>query len=236
MTLSVASQYGPHLMTRLIAAALQLGRPLLSLFVIATGALAFSAPGCSDDGIGDPCTPEQEYNSDFLGFDPKEVNLESKSFQCRTRLCLVNHFQGRVSCPYGQDTSGKGTNGGAACSVPGTQTADGGAGSPIVGAKDATGAFLATTGSTVEPQCLDRTANKAVYCSCRCADINGEKTGGSNYCAGPDGFSCQRLVTSIGTGNEGLTGSYCIKAGTDYVAGSSCNAGTGTCTSPNCNN
>jgi hypothetical protein len=36
------------------------------------------------------------------GFDLKEANIESRSFQCRTRICLVNHFQGRVSCPTGQ--------------------------------------------------------------------------------------------------------------------------------------
>ena len=68
--------------------------------VVLGGSLLFVAgPGCADEGIGNPCTPEQEYNPDFLGFDEKEVNVESKSFQCRTRLCLVNHFRGRVSCP-----------------------------------------------------------------------------------------------------------------------------------------
>ena len=32
----------------------------------------------------------------------REENIESRSFQCQTRICLVNHFQGRVSCPLGQ--------------------------------------------------------------------------------------------------------------------------------------
>lgn len=223
-------------MTRLIAAAVQFGRPLLSLFVVATGALAFAAPGCSDDGIGDPCVPEDEYNPSFLGFDARQVATESKSFQCRSRLCLVNHFRGRVTCPYGQDATGQGTNGGQACAIPGTGEVSNG-GTPIVGAKDANGAFVNTTqGSTVDPQCNDRTANKAVYCSCRCADINGEKSGGSVYCDCPDGFTCSRLVTSTGTGNEGLTGSYCIKNNTKYDPAVSCLPGSGDCQSPNCDN
>ena len=71
-----------------------------SLVVFLSGAALFLAiPACQDEGVGDPCTPEQEYNPSFIGFDEKEVNVESKSFQCRTRICLVNHFRGRASCP-----------------------------------------------------------------------------------------------------------------------------------------
>ena len=68
-------------------------------FMFALG--VFSA-GCQSGGIGDPCTPEDEYQKYFSGYAVSEVNIESRSFQCETRLCLVNHFQGRVSCPYGQ--------------------------------------------------------------------------------------------------------------------------------------
>lgn len=217
-------------MTRMIAAVAQLGRPVVATFVACVGLVGIAGTGCGEEGIGDPCTPEQEYNPDFLGFDEKEVNVESKSFQCRTRLCLVNHFQGRVTCPYGQDSTGAAPANASACTVPGTST-------PVVGAKDSTGAFKNTTvGSTVEPQCLDRTADKAVYCSCRCADINGQKGGGSNYCDCPDGFACTLLVPSVGNGqNEGLTGSYCIKKNTQYDPAVSCSPATGTCTPPNCN-
>src|SRR6185503_2629823 len=59
--------------------------------------------GCQSGGVGDPCTPEDEYSPDFAGFKVTEENIESRSFQCATRICLVNHFQGRVSCPLGQD-------------------------------------------------------------------------------------------------------------------------------------
>ena len=61
--------------------------------------------------------------------------------------------------------------------------------------------------------------NKAVYCSCRCANIDGQTNDGANYCSCPDGFTCQQLVSSIGLGtNQELTGAYCIKSGTAYSA------------------
>lgn len=74
---------------------------LLGLFSIAAiGALPLA---CQSGGIGDPCIPEDEYDADFAGFKVTEENIESRSFQCSTRICLVNHFQGRVTCPLGQD-------------------------------------------------------------------------------------------------------------------------------------
>ncbi len=82
-------------------------------------------PACADEGVGDPCTPEQEYDTTFNGFDEKEVNIESKSFQCRTRICLVNHFRGRVSCPYGQNSDGSpryASPDSPACTVPADTT------------------------------------------------------------------------------------------------------------------
>jgi hypothetical protein len=73
---------------------------LLGLFSIAAvGALPLA---CQSGGIGDPCIPEDEYNADFTGFKVTAENIESRSFQCSTRICLVNHFQGRVTCPLGQ--------------------------------------------------------------------------------------------------------------------------------------
>lgn len=189
-------------MTRAIASALLLG-----------GVLFSTVPGCGDEGVGDPCTPEQEYDPAFNGFDEKEVNVESKSFQCRTRICLVNHFRGRVSCPYGQSADKAAPAGANPCTVPGTDTAI--EGDPNDPRKKA----------LVSPQCVDRSADKAVYCSCRCADINGQKPSDQTFCDCPDGFTCERLVTSIGQGNEGLTGSYCIKNNTKYDAATACTQG-----------
>ena len=63
--------------------------------------------GCQESRVGDPCTPEDENIPSFAGFDEGEVNVESRSFQCVTRVCLVNHFRGRTECPNGQ-TEGAG--------------------------------------------------------------------------------------------------------------------------------
>lgn len=195
-------------------------RSIIAVVFAGLGLAGVLGTGCSQTGVGDPCTPEQEYNTQFNGFDAKEVDVESKSFQCQTRLCLVNHFQGRVSCPYGQDSTGKGPDGASGCLIPGgtsTNSADKITGDPS----------NQTTGATVSAQCTDRTANEAVYCSCRCADINGTQNGG-NFCTCPDGFACTQLVTSIGVGDTGLTGAYCVKNSTAFNATTSDCSPTGT--------
>lgn len=151
---------------------------------------SLSALGCTVSGVGDPCTPESEYKPDFPGFSQKEVNVESGSFQCQTRVCLVNHFQGRTTCPYGSTDK--------PCKIPGT--AEGSA--PV--------------SVPVAPSCVNRNAAKSVYCSCRCADVAGRTDDGANYCKCGDGFTCTQLVTAIETAERGLTGAYCIKAGTTY--------------------
>ena len=193
-------------------------RAILTAFLVGA-ALLVGIPACNDDGIGDPCTPEQEYDPSFLGFDEKEVNVESKSFQCRTRVCLVNHFRGRASCPYGQNSDGSAPTGATSCVVPGTTDA-------ITG-KTSDGSFVdPKKEALVQPECVDRAADKTVYCSCRCADINGDTPSDQTFCKCPDGFACTQLVTSIGQGNEGLTGSYCIKKGTDYDPTTACSSGS----------
>ncbi len=179
-------------------------RLLLAVFLVGSGSVFFTGQGCSATGIGDPCTPEQEYDSAFLGFNSKEVNVESKSFQCQTRLCLVNHFRGRVSCPYGQTANGGPISSNDACFLPGTQ------------GEKVTGTPGAPEGARVDPQCLNRKADSTVYCSCRCANSAGGTDDGANYCACPDGFACEQLVDPTGQGNEGLTGGYCVKANTKY--------------------
>jgi hypothetical protein len=202
----------------------------LAAFVAIT---SVSAQGCKASGVGDPCIPEKEFDPAFLGFDPGEVNVESKSFQCLTRLCLVNHFRGRVTCPYGQnkDATGlptvNGATGGAfgvtdkfgqvanACLIPGgtDPNADGIKGDPIADPTDQ---------AQVPPQCLDREAVDTVYCSCRCANADGKTDDGANYCTCPDGFACNQLVAPVGLGDVGLTGAYCIKKNTVYDPSSSC--------------
>lgn len=163
---------------------------IVSLVALSLGlGLLLGGGGCKPEGVGDPCMPELEYDTTFTGFNDGEVYVESKSFQCQTRVCLVNHFQGRKSCPYG-------TSAGGQCLTP---TGD------------------AVTGE-VKPQCEQRQADKTVYCSCRCANVNGKTDDGAVYCACPDGFECSPLVTAIGSADTGLSGSYCIRSGTAYAA------------------
>jgi hypothetical protein len=194
-------------------------------------ALVFTQPSCSSTkgssmdgdagasgaivvaGVGDPCVPAQERDPTFLGFDEKEVNLETQSPSCATGVCLANHFRGRVSCPYGQSADGVPPNGARPCATPAKQA-------PVTGAANA-----APANARVTAQCVDRAADKAVYCSCRCANADGRTDDGSAYCACGDGFACTPLVSSIGADPEHLAGSYCIKSNTAYDAGTACGKG-----------
>lgn len=204
--------------------------------------------GCQSTGVGDPCTPEQEYDPSFLGFNSAEVSVESKSFQCQTRLCLVNHFNGRVSCPYGQNPDGTPIPPAVACQTNAVARPDlsctgekpqswgccaPGTNAPISGVDTTCSVANTLLKAQVPAQCSNRTADSAVYCSCRCADINGNTNDGANYCKCPDGFSCTQLVSSIGVTDSGLTGAYCIKNGTNFDANtfncSACNAASGDC-------
>src|SRR5882724_1491152 len=171
--------------------------------------LGLSALGCTPGGVGDPCTPEDEYQQNFSGFAVTETNTESRSFQCETRLCLVNHFQGRVSCRLGQpappvDATGAPIGGPdyhPACSIPGT-------------AASTDPASPDNINVAVKSQLVGRQTEKAVYCSCRCdgPDKN------ARYCECPSGFQCEPVVANLKiTSSAGqLTGSYCIRSGSKY--------------------
>jgi hypothetical protein len=196
-------------------------RSILAALAATIAVAVLSGAGCNSTGVGDPCVPEQEYDRTFLGFDRNEVSIESKSFQCQTRLCLVNHFQGRVSCPYGQAADGTPLSGTQACNPLSTSPAGcctPGVPQPVTGPLDANRMPLDMVNKeTVPGQCDKRTADKAVYCSCRCANIYGQTNDGANYCTCPDGFNCVSLISSIGDRtNEGLTGAYCVKARTEF--------------------
>jgi len=195
-----------------------------ALGVQALGMLVFglAALGCDPGGVGDPCIPEDEYRQQVPGYAVTEVNVESRSFQCKTRVCLVNHFQGRVSCPYGQDSNtlagcqaapGNCNSGsGIGCRVPGTDGTD---------PRD-------QISVPVNPQLLERSANDAVYCSCRC-DGPDDK---ARYCECPSGYACVELIEDLNLGSSQLAGSYCIKEGTTYNAQSrntACNAASQNC-------
>ena len=52
--------------------------------------------------VGAPCTPSLEKDPRFAGFKITETTLEAGAPECGGGVCMVNHFQGRVSCPLGQ--------------------------------------------------------------------------------------------------------------------------------------
>lgn len=181
--------------------------------VTATITFALALLGCEVGGVGDPCIPEDEYTEKFSGFSVEEVNVESRSFQCETRICLVNHFQGRVSCPYGnklseQNTRYEETNM-PGCYIPNSDR-------KLVdepGHPDAV---------AVNPQLVKRQAKDAVYCSCRCdgPDPN------ARYCECPSGFACRQLIDDLKLGSAQLVGKYCVREGTEYVPGQTGNENT----------
>jgi hypothetical protein len=87
---------------RVIAIAMSLG-----LMMCSSG----SSNDAEDANIGSPCVPSNEEDPNFTGFRVTEETIETGTSRCGTGVCLVNHFQGRVSCPLGQPKP-------AACSGP----------------------------------------------------------------------------------------------------------------------
>lgn len=168
-------------------------RRIADFLTFATGILGIALVGCEPGGVGDPCIPEDEYRTTFSGFSETQVNVESRSFQCETRVCLVEHFRGRVSCPYGSQPGDGPAN---ECRIPGTS---GGPGNVVE--------------VPVPAQLHARAPQDSVYCSCRCKGPDSE----ARYCECPPGFKCTELIDNIGkdlgVGLEQLAGSYCVKDG-----------------------
>jgi hypothetical protein len=147
---------------------------------VTSGAVASS-------GLGSPCVPVREEDPGFAGANLAEVSVETGAPGCGggSDVCLSDHFQGRVTCPYGTDVSVP------ACTVPGS-------GAPVAG--------------PVLPQCTDRLAADAVFCSCRCANASGRTDDGASYCTCPGSMTCAQLVVSLGIASaDVLAGAYCVK-------------------------
>jgi hypothetical protein len=116
---------------------------------------ASRAPG---GAVGALCVPGDEARTTFGGFSAGEITVEGRFTACASELCLVHRFQGRVSCPYGQEDPAE-----PAC-------------------------FASSLGEPVSvpvpPQLVERPAADVVHCSCRCDGPEG--TG--PFCACPGGF------------------------------------------------
>jgi hypothetical protein len=160
-------------------------------FIMCTDHSPYPSLGPARNGaIGDACTPSLEAEPTFSGLANTEVSVELGSRQCSTGLCLMNHFRGRVTCPYGQSERGVAASS-PGCTVP-------------------TGSGPVTI--EVEPQDSMRRSDDAVYCSCRCGG-----PGPGPFCACPQGYACTPLVDDVGLASSGaIAGSYCIKQGTEF--------------------
>jgi len=143
--------------------------------------------------MGEACFPDDEWMPLFSGYGLTEVSIEIPSAECASSICLIEHFRGRTTCPYGQAAPSGGEQ----------------AGDPICALPDGT----ARVAVAVEPQFVERRPEDTVYCSCRCAGPEG--TG--PFCACPAGFECTELVPDLGPlGVQNFGGSYCTKQGKAY--------------------
>lgn len=71
--------------------------------LVVTLAHCSSGGDLGEASVGVPCVVADESNPGFEGFRIAEESIESHSPTCGGEgVCLVNHFQGRVSCPLGQ--------------------------------------------------------------------------------------------------------------------------------------
>jgi hypothetical protein len=64
-------------------------KPSLALLAIVMG---LTAVACADTGIGDPCSPARPAPippATVGSFVEQEIYLETRSLQCRTRVCMV---------------------------------------------------------------------------------------------------------------------------------------------------
>jgi hypothetical protein len=139
--------------------------------------------------VGAPCLPSEESQANFSGFALEEVSLDTESPWCDSGICVVNHFQGRVSCPYGQTDLD--LMSGPQCFLRGSNA----------GVKKA-----------VDPQRIARRASDTVICSCRC-----DGPGDGPFCTCPSGTQCVALIQDLGLPSSAdVAGSYCVTQGTTY--------------------
>jgi hypothetical protein len=140
--------------------------------------------------LGAACVPEIERSPTFHGYATNHVAVNYANPACGSSVCLVNHMQGRVSCPYGQ-TEDELAASSPGCHVPWSTE-------PVT--------------VPVDPQRLSRTASSAATCSCRC---NGPGEG--PFCVCPGAMECVPLIAETGSVELDIAaGSYCIPRGTAF--------------------
>jgi len=152
-----------------------------------SNAAGAAAGGTSARGaLGSPCVSASESDPNFSGFNAGDVNVETAAEDCSSQLCLLNHFRGRASCPYGQSAAAGG------CFLPGSSA-------PVTVA--------------VDPQYQSRKAAIASVCSCHCA---GSGPGPYCTCStGMDCVDLVPDL-GLGGAASDLAGSYCIPSGSEF--------------------
>jgi hypothetical protein len=133
--------------------------------------------------VGDPCVLRDEARPEYAGTATTETIVEETP-ECGQGVCMSYGFQGRVTCPEGNDDPAD----------PECLTTDG---EPVVVA--------------VEPQLPDRPAEDAVICSCRCDGPAGEGPFcdcPDGFACQPDLFD--EFGSDVGRHEAG---GYCVKSG-----------------------
>jgi hypothetical protein len=175
---------------------------------------AFDASIYAGDGgdaaptIGAPCLPLAESMTSFDGVASSEINLETRGVASGSPTCISYHFEGRVTCPYGQSAAGQGPACAGACRTPN--------GTTVIG--------------MVQPQCVDRPASKYVFYTCRCADAQGA-TNNDTYCTCPAGTTCKQMFAPLG-GEDNFSGAYCLPDGLVDAGPSACSTRCDPLTAP----
>ena len=182
--------------------------------------------------LGAACVPAMEHDPRGGAAVLTDLTIDESPPDCAPKdVCLTDYFQGRVTCPYGND--GAVGQSGKCLPVPGKPSLF-----RIDGA--ATGALCCPQrdGVTpvtlpVAPQCTKRLAHDAVYCSCRCdvpvdPAIDRSKI---DLCRCSAGFVCTPLCDathgSCGAVPKTKWGSYCVREGVAAVpAADTCAATT----------
>lgn len=92
--------------------------------------------------LGSVCVPSDEESPAFSGFQPGEVAIDANATSCLSGVCVVQQFQGRVSCPLGSPVDA------GECLLPTSNE---------------------RVAVQVKPQLVARPPSLAATCSCRCA-------------------------------------------------------------------
>jgi hypothetical protein len=154
---------------------------------IAISVLALGAAACANEGVGDPCVPENipcenPETNEGCGYGPTESYIESSSAQCRSRVCVVHKLSG----------------GPAGLALDPRDICDRDEGRPYN--PSVPGKPYDSPGCVTQAQ-----IDESIYCSCRCRDGDNNKVEG---CECADGFRCEEILT---LGGDGIRGSYCVR-------------------------